>query len=99
MRGFVANIDIEWFTCLRERHPLEGEPLADVRGDAFRALQPGEPLFFRLKRRHYAIGGGVEWWRRRDSNRADSEQGPSVTDRERAHKCSERREPGGRIRA
>ena len=46
MRGFVANIDIEWFTCLRERHPLEGEPLADVRGDAFRALQPGEPLFF-----------------------------------------------------
>ena len=58
MRGFVGNTDHDWFTFLRERQPLEEVNFWQPSGrDAFRALQPGEPFFFRLKRPHYAIGG------------------------------------------
>ena len=58
MRGFVANTDFEWFTFLRARQPLEEVNFWQPSGgDAFRALRPGEPFFFRLKRPHYAIGG------------------------------------------
>ena len=58
MRGFVANTDFEWFTFLRERQPIEEVNFWQPSGgDAFRALQPGEPFFFRLKSPHYAIGG------------------------------------------
>ncbi len=58
VRGFVANTDHEWFTFLRERQPLEEVNFWQPSGgDAFRALQPGEPFFFRLKRPHYAIAG------------------------------------------
>ncbi len=58
VRGFVANTDFEWFTFLRERGRLEEVNFWQPSGgDAFRAIQPGEPFFFRLKRPHYAIGG------------------------------------------
>lgn len=58
MRGFVANTDFDWFTFLRERQPLDEVNFWQPSGsDAFRALQSGEPFFFRLKRPHYAIGG------------------------------------------
>ncbi len=58
VHGFVANTDYEWFTFLRARGPLEEVNFWQPSGgDAFRALQPGEPFFFRLKRPHYAIGG------------------------------------------
>ena len=54
----MANTDFEWFTFLRKRQPIEEVNFWQPSGgDAFRALQPGEPFFFRLKSPHYAIGG------------------------------------------
>ena len=59
MRGYVANTDYDWFTFLRVIEP----PVDEVNfwrpgsESAFRALQPGEPFFFRLKTPHNAIGG------------------------------------------
>lgn len=63
MRGLVANTDIDWFTFLKERQPLEEvnfwQPSAgdEENPRTFRALRPGEPLFFRLKKPHYAVAG------------------------------------------
>ena len=58
VRGFIANTDFDWFTFLRARQPLEEVNFWQPSGgDAFRALEPGEPLFFRLKKPHYAIAG------------------------------------------
>ncbi len=59
MRGFVASTDYEWFTFLRSIAPPVDEvnfwrPGADA---GFRALRPGEPLFFKLKVPYNAIGG------------------------------------------
>lgn len=59
MRGFIANTDYDWFTFLRSIEPPVDEvnfwrPGSDV---SFRALTPGEPLFFKLKAPHNAIGG------------------------------------------
>jgi putative restriction endonuclease len=59
MRGFVANTDYDWFTFLRGIEP----PIDDVNfwkpgsETAFRALQPGEPLFFKLKAPRNVIAG------------------------------------------
>ena len=59
MRGFVANTDYDWFTYLRAVEP----PIDEVNfwkpgsGTNFSALQPGEPLFFKLKAPHNAIAG------------------------------------------
>ena len=58
VRGFVGNTDHEWFTFLRARQPLDEVNFWQPSGgDAFRALDPGEPFFFRLKKPHYAIAG------------------------------------------
>jgi putative restriction endonuclease len=58
VQGFVGNTDFDWFTFLRDRQPLEEVNFWQPSGgDAFRALAPGEPFFFRLKKPHYAIGG------------------------------------------
>jgi putative restriction endonuclease len=59
MHGFVANTDFDWFTLLASIEPPIDEvnfwkPGADT---AFRALSPGEPLFFKLKAPHNAIAG------------------------------------------
>src|SRR5437867_5389511 len=59
MRGFLGNTDHDWFTFLRAIEPPVDEvnfwrPGSEA---AFRALQPGEPFFFRLKSPHNAIGG------------------------------------------
>jgi putative restriction endonuclease len=59
MRGFIANTEFEWFSQVRSIVPPVDEvnfwrPGSEV---AFRALQPGEPLFFRLKSPRNAIGG------------------------------------------
>ena len=59
MRGFVANTDYDWFTYLRAIEP----PIDDVNfwkpGSemSFRALDPGEPLFFKLKAPRNVIAG------------------------------------------
>lgn len=58
MRGFVGNTDIDWFTFLKERQPLEEVNFWQPSGgDGFHAIAPGEPFFFRLKKPHYAIAG------------------------------------------
>jgi putative restriction endonuclease len=58
VNGFVGNTDFDWFTFLRDRQPLEEVNFWQPSGgDAFRALAPGEPFFFRLKKPHYAVGG------------------------------------------
>jgi putative restriction endonuclease len=59
MRGFVANTDYDWYTFLRSVEPPVDEvnfwkPGSDT---AFKALQPGEPLLFKLKAPHNAIAG------------------------------------------
>ncbi len=40
----MADTDFEWFTFLRQRQPLEEVNFWQPSGgDAFRALEPGEP--------------------------------------------------------
>lgn len=59
MRGFVAVTDNDWFDYLRSISP----PVEEVNfwrpseEASFRALQPGEPIFFKLKSPRNAIGG------------------------------------------
>lgn len=58
MRGFIGNTDYDWFTFLRAIEP----PIDEVNfwrpGEAsFKVLQPGEPVFFRLKSPRNVIGG------------------------------------------
>jgi hypothetical protein len=51
VRGFVGNTNFDWFTFLAARQPLEEVNFWQPSGgDAFRALAPGEPFFFRLKK-------------------------------------------------
>jgi len=58
VQGFVGNTDFDWFAFLRDRQPHEEVNFWQPSGgDAFRALAPGEPFFFRLKKPHHAIGG------------------------------------------
>ena len=59
MRGFVAITDYDWFIHLRSIEPPVEEvnfwkPGSDL---SFRALTPGEPLFFKLKAPRNVIGG------------------------------------------
>lgn len=59
MRGFVANTDYDWFMFLQSIEPPIDEvnfwkPGSDT---SFKALELGEPLFFKLKAPHNAIGG------------------------------------------
>jgi hypothetical protein len=57
MRGFVAPTDHDWYQFLRARPEL-GEVNFWRPGAAnFKALQPGEPFFFKLKAPYNAIGG------------------------------------------
>ena len=59
MRGYVANTDYDWLTYLRSIEP----PIDEVNfwkpgsGTNFHALEPGEPLFFKLKAPYNAIAG------------------------------------------
>ncbi|HVT43799.1 MAG TPA: HNH endonuclease signature motif containing protein [Thermoanaerobaculia bacterium] len=59
MRGFVANTDHDELSFLRAIEP----PVEEINfwragsGSRFRALQPGEPILFKLKAPHDAIAG------------------------------------------
>jgi putative restriction endonuclease len=57
LRGFVANTDQGWFDYLAGQPPLDEVNFWKLSDVAFKALQPGEPFFFRLKAPHRAIGG------------------------------------------
>ncbi len=59
MRGYVGNTDYDWYSYLRGFEPPINEvnfwkPGSDT---SFKALQPGEPFFFKLKKPHHAIAG------------------------------------------
>jgi hypothetical protein len=56
VRGYVATTDFDWFTFLRARRPDEVN-FWQPSGRGFHVLAPGEPLFFKLKAPHNAIGG------------------------------------------
>lgn len=57
MRGFVAPTDHGWYQFLRARPEITEVNFWRPGGVGFRALAPGEPFFFKLKRPHNAIGG------------------------------------------
>jgi putative restriction endonuclease len=58
VHGFVGNTDFDWFAFLKARQPIDEVNFWQPSGgDAFRALEPGEPFLFRLKKPHYAIAG------------------------------------------
>lgn len=61
MQPYIANTDKRWFDFLSTQ--AQGEPLDEVNFWQPRAtrpmkqMEPGEPVFFRLKQPHYAIAG------------------------------------------
>ncbi len=57
MRGFVAPTDHGWYQFLRARPEITEVNFWRPGGVLFRALPPGAPFFFKLKRRYDAIGG------------------------------------------
>ncbi len=57
MRGYLFPTDFDWFTFLRARQPLDEVNFWRPSGRGFAALAPGEPLLFKLKSPHNAIGG------------------------------------------
>jgi putative restriction endonuclease len=57
VRGYLFPTDINWFKFLRERQPLDEVNFWRPSGRGFAALSPGEPLLFKLKSPHNAIGG------------------------------------------
>jgi len=59
MRFFVAITDFDWFTYLAAQKPDEVNFWQPSGNNTFRALQPGEPLLFKLHSpRNYVVGGG-----------------------------------------
>lgn len=57
MHGFVAPTDHAWYEYLRVRPELDEVNFWRPGGTPFAALALGEPLFFKLKAPHHAIGG------------------------------------------
>lgn len=57
VNGFVAPTDLGWYRFLSARPHLTEVNFWRPGGTQFRALQPGEPFFFKLKAPQNAIGG------------------------------------------
>jgi putative restriction endonuclease len=57
VHGFVAPTDHGWYQFLRARPEITEVNFWRPGGTSFRALAPGAPFFFKLKRPHNAIGG------------------------------------------
>lgn len=59
MKALIAVTDRDWFEFLRERKPDEVNFWQPTGGTEFRALQPGQPLLFKLHAPHnFVVGGG-----------------------------------------
>jgi putative restriction endonuclease len=59
LRFFVAITDYDWFTSLSEQQPDEVNFWQPSGSNNFKALQPGEPLLFKLHApRNFIVGGG-----------------------------------------
>lgn len=57
MRGFVAPTDQDWYRFLHGRPEITEVNFWRPGGTNFKAIPPGAPFFFKLKRPHNAIGG------------------------------------------
>lgn len=57
MRGYVAPTDLVWFDFLSSQGRVEEVNFWRPSGAGFKALQAGEPFFFKLKSPRNAIGG------------------------------------------
>ena len=57
MRGYVGNTDFEWYQHLRTLPDLDEVNFWKPSGAVFKALKPGEPFFFRLKKGRNAVCG------------------------------------------
>jgi putative restriction endonuclease len=58
VRGYVANTDYEWYRFLHAQGNLPEVNFWQPSGSrAFRAVEPGSPFFFKLKKPHYAVAG------------------------------------------
>jgi putative restriction endonuclease len=58
MRGYVANTDFEWYRYLSSRADLDEVNFWQPSGSrGFRAIPPGAPFLFKLKKPQYAICG------------------------------------------
>lgn len=59
VKFYVAITDFDWFTFLADRKPDEVNFWQPSGGRMFRALEPGEPLLFKLHSpRNFIVGGG-----------------------------------------
>jgi putative restriction endonuclease len=59
VRFFVAITDFDWYTYLSAQQPDEVNFWQPSGSTQFRAIQPGEPLLFKLHSpRNYIVGGG-----------------------------------------
>jgi putative restriction endonuclease len=69
MNGYVANTDYDWYAFLAARPPLDEVNFWQPGGgnQAFRALKPGEPFFFRLKQNRNVVAG-FGWFARHERN-------------------------------
>ena len=57
MLGWVAPTDYDWYRFLQGRPEITEVNFWTPGGTNFRAVPPGSPFFFKLKRQHNAIGG------------------------------------------
>jgi putative restriction endonuclease len=58
LRGYVATTDFDWYSYLRTRRDLDEVNFWQPSGSRqFRAIRPGEPLFFKLKSPQNRIAG------------------------------------------
>lgn len=57
LKGYIAHTDAGWWRYLQARPDLEEVNFWRPGGRTFRAISPGEPLFFRLKSPIDRIGG------------------------------------------
>lgn len=69
MNGYVANTDFDWYAFLAAQPALEEVNFWQPGGgkQAFRALNPGEPFFFRLRENRNVIAG-FGWFARHVRN-------------------------------
>lgn len=59
MKFYVAITDLAWYTYLSDQKPDEVNFWQPSGGRTFRALEPGEPLLFKLHSpRNFIVGGG-----------------------------------------
>jgi len=67
VNGYVANTDFEWYSFLSADSDLEEVNFWQPSGGqrAFRAIEPAEPFFFRLKSPYKAIAG-FGWFARHE---------------------------------